>query len=996
MASEPLPAPVFSHPDFADFPDLFDGLCRLAHAILRDWAEAEDCAQEAITRFAERPPARGDRPRAYLYRAVVSLAIDQLRRRGASRRRIRRLEAAVTDRARSADPAATAQRIETIRRLAEAMERLPRKDQQILDQRFIQRRSLEAIAASLGVARSTVRKQILRALARLRRLLHEDLGSDYPTALAFAFRLRLPRPLPLLALPEVIAAAVLVLGMTWTLLRPAADQPAPAPEEAAAIDAAAPAPEPTASAAAPEGRALLEAPFAAAPRSSRSEDPWRWSGRILDEAGAPVPDASVLATHGEEIWIEAASSGGSYSITLPRHWPPAETQLYAVAPGGCGLQVDLGEQTPGTAVDLRFRHGDARLDFQVLDPTGAPAAAGGWVVFFEASERRAAAPLDRTGRGAIWLPSDSPWFPQVFDADLHGIPQPPNQEQPRLILDPTAPLFASIPVLPGPDRFRLELVEAGGSTPLPSASVTWLGPKERQVDLPVGANGAVDCPNPDPSHRPLLLIQAPGRFPLLLDLTTASGSPVRVPLALADVQLIQGLEGSTPHPPGSRAFLRLHLPVHRPAVGGIQPTEETRPTPVLELSADADGIYDLPLPHEGPGDLTATLCRDQDPDASRLPFRLAALPAGRPAIWNTAPPPTATLEVGLRDARGDPLAGAEVHAIVVDAPPLDDLAQARTMWGPPALHGTSGADGRVSLALPGGSRFRLRIVPPHSVQDPIRPEPVTEQEWTAPAAGLFSLEIATGFGDRSISGQVLEPDGRPPVRGRYLIEAWAPAGTVAAGLECLATEPIEADGRFLLGDLMEGPLELRVLDAAGVPIHRQPCPAEAVEVRVDLPPRRIVTVEVAGANGEPTPDRPVEGLLLAADGRLLRRAWTRPSEVDRIVFLDVPDRPDLRLVLAAAGWVTWTGPLDLAEAAPIHARPARARCRVPVPPGLQLPEGFRLVYSTDDPGGFAWRSSRRRLFAGEFLLEDVPPGPVQLEIQDASGRRIWPPIQLGP
>ena len=134
---------------------------RVAYLIVRNRADAEDAAQDALVK-AWRSLGRF-RPGAPLRPWLVTITANEARnrRRGAGRRERLALRA-------SASTVAAAER----RRLLDSVEQLPDAQRLVLECRFLLSLSEEETAAALGVRRGTVKSRAARALERLREV-HE-------------------------------------------------------------------------------------------------------------------------------------------------------------------------------------------------------------------------------------------------------------------------------------------------------------------------------------------------------------------------------------------------------------------------------------------------------------------------------------------------------------------------------------------------------------------------------------------------------------------------------------------------------------------------------------------------------------------------------------------------------------------------------------------------------------------------------------------------------
>lgn len=142
----------------------YPGLVRGMRALTRDLAEAEELAQEAMTRTYERwERVRAmDSPQGYVYRAAVNLNRKRIRRLAVSARHL-------LDPARSHEPGAGSD-------IAMALEALPGNQREALVMVVWFGLSAEEAAPILGIAPGSVRSRLSRARASLRKSLGETNG----------------------------------------------------------------------------------------------------------------------------------------------------------------------------------------------------------------------------------------------------------------------------------------------------------------------------------------------------------------------------------------------------------------------------------------------------------------------------------------------------------------------------------------------------------------------------------------------------------------------------------------------------------------------------------------------------------------------------------------------------------------------------------------------------------------------------------------------------
>lgn len=292
---------------------------RLAYALVREPAEAEDLAQEAALAALTARAAPPRNPLAWLKGVARRLAAN--RARGERRRRERHRR-----RAPPAPPAAppdVVERLEAQRRVASALLRIEEPYRRTLYLRYYEDLAPAAIAERLGVPVNTVRTHLRRGLARLGA--HLAGGSERRRALG-PLLAPLLLPTPATAAPAPVGAhGVLLMSLTsraalvtllllalggaaaWLLDLPADPEEAPpASPPAALADAGAggtdsgprlegaaggptPAPDPPGAALVPPtGGGPTDAARGAADRGVA-----RFSGRVLDAEGEPLAGAPL-------------------------------------------------------------------------------------------------------------------------------------------------------------------------------------------------------------------------------------------------------------------------------------------------------------------------------------------------------------------------------------------------------------------------------------------------------------------------------------------------------------------------------------------------------------------------------------------------------------------------------------------------------------------------------------------------------------------------------
>jgi RNA polymerase sigma-70 factor (ECF subfamily) len=148
-----------------------------AEVVRREWAalrrlasriagrpDAEDAVQDGCLRLLSAP--RVEHPRAFLFRAVASAAIDLLRRRAVRAAFAERFEPMPAEGERAPDEAAS--RAADAARLRRALARLPERARQAFLLHRIHDLTHAEVAARLGVSPKTVERDIARAFRHCR------------------------------------------------------------------------------------------------------------------------------------------------------------------------------------------------------------------------------------------------------------------------------------------------------------------------------------------------------------------------------------------------------------------------------------------------------------------------------------------------------------------------------------------------------------------------------------------------------------------------------------------------------------------------------------------------------------------------------------------------------------------------------------------------------------------------------------------------------------
>jgi RNA polymerase sigma-70 factor (ECF subfamily) len=376
----------------------------LARALVHDEARAEDVEQETWLRALRSPPAFDAGIRAWLKRVVRSAASD------ANRRDVRREARESSSAGPEAQPSAAeiAARLETERRLVEAVGSLDEKYRLVVFLRFFEELPPRAIAKRLDCPVATVRTQVARALQQMREQLdskHTGGRAEWLGALAPLTRVAVSATA---AKAAGLAAALLCVVAAVALHAKGTSGTTPVAAGASEIASAradAPAPVATIPATVDAGRAAE--PKASAPKTTIA-------GTVVGPLRAPIAGAEVVARpqsdgkqtrttrtdragafHFDDLvagaWVLEARARG---FTASRHW----------------LDLNQGEELS----EQRFSLWSARdLDGEIVDDAGRPVAGA-----------RIDTPYD--GRNREWpgatVTSDANGEFVLADVPLHSFP----------------------------------------------------------------------------------------------------------------------------------------------------------------------------------------------------------------------------------------------------------------------------------------------------------------------------------------------------------------------------------------------------------------------------------------------------------------------------------------------------------------------------------------------------------------------------------------------
>lgn len=142
-----------------------------AYRVLGNAAQAEDVQQDVFLRLVESQPSAVDSWAAYLTTSAVRASIDVLRRHRRWGRVMAMWRVDHVDAVESAEQSSIEH--ERVRRLRDALSRLPRREAQCFGLRYLQGLDIDAIARTLKLSGNNVNVILHRARKRLEARLHE-------------------------------------------------------------------------------------------------------------------------------------------------------------------------------------------------------------------------------------------------------------------------------------------------------------------------------------------------------------------------------------------------------------------------------------------------------------------------------------------------------------------------------------------------------------------------------------------------------------------------------------------------------------------------------------------------------------------------------------------------------------------------------------------------------------------------------------------------------
>jgi len=155
---------VVSHEDWKEcFSQLAPGLVLFARQWVQSRADAEDIVQEAFVRFWRRQHSIQNR--GLLFATVRSISLDLLRR---DARRARREATAVLEGEQTVEPHFAGDD-ESQRTLADAVDRLPNEQREVVVMKIWNELTFQEIGTALGISQNTAASRYRYALTSLKK-----------------------------------------------------------------------------------------------------------------------------------------------------------------------------------------------------------------------------------------------------------------------------------------------------------------------------------------------------------------------------------------------------------------------------------------------------------------------------------------------------------------------------------------------------------------------------------------------------------------------------------------------------------------------------------------------------------------------------------------------------------------------------------------------------------------------------------------------------------
>ena len=658
----------------------------IALGVLHNEADADDVVQQTLTAAIEKPPHDPSNLRGWL--ATVARNFARMHYRGRKRRHAR--EERVARAEGVPGTAQIAERMEMERHVVEAIATLDEPFRATLVLRYYDDLQPKEIAERMGIPAGTVRTRLKRGLSKLRERLERDCEGDRRLMCAGLLLLaQMPVPLPA-PLTRRIAPAVgvgaLLVGVVLTIWLVRDTEPTPTGAEPRRASARGSLP------------ARLDSEDGASPPPVGAT--LRVTGRVQDERGRPIPNASVTAyphrprgrletpERLHDRWLlprpvlhEATTDRtGRYAITIDRPQP-----VWLVASAGA-------ERTPGHCRVVDASGTYAGLDFQlnanparalyVLDDAGRPIA-GARVQAWD--ERRS----------ETWLPGDvAELTTDALGRVLLRLPEVGERgwrRGPRdLRLRVIAPGYAPRVLTCGPGQTRIRIRRGRGlrltTTPATRVIVVTRG----SIDARYATDGSVEFAELPPDEPRTIVLMRTGRRSRVKRLSSGViGAEIR-PRAVEDGALSGYLFESGTAVPVGAAELGLARPRLLPP--GFDCIDFVR--------SNADGKF--LLRNVQPGSAGVLVAHP-----TLAPMR-APLDGGTSASVDLMCETGHSLEGVVRDAKGRGCGGVRLLASFdPDGALSDQLARRHEPW----WSAVSRPDGSfVIRQLPASGRVRARMI----------------------------------------------------------------------------------------------------------------------------------------------------------------------------------------------------------------------------------------------------------------------------------------------
>ncbi|MCC7138415.1 MAG: sigma-70 family RNA polymerase sigma factor [Planctomycetes bacterium] len=965
---------------------------RLAGALVRQDADADDVAQDAALAALEHAPARVERPRAWLATVVRNLV--RTRARGAARRAARER----TARAPLAGPAtddvvARAELVERVARLVLALDE-PYRTTVLL--RYFEDEPPRRVAERTGVPVETVRTRTRRALATLRARLDGERGGRgawVPLLVGWALGDAGPADgggglAPLGA--AGLAAKATVGGVVAVALVAAAWAVWPS-RDADGVDPghrAGPVAPATAEAGAGSEAGRLAGRTVATQDGKegvRARGSGRVRGVVIDEAGAPVAGVEVearahAARSPDLLEMPAPGAplppGARYAVASTRgdgtfvlEGLPWGTRSEVVVVASAGRSSCEAIVTPWPGLELRavLRVATAvAVRGRVVDRAGAGVAA--WVA------------IEATDDGASRGPVRARWASGWVATDAAG-------------------RFALPAARPGPARVTAVVPGRGARTGL---QVTLADGLDLEVSLGVPDGSAVAGRVTGDDGVPLagvtVTVQAtaPPRRPYddlrtLRTKTDADGRYRVEGVPAGRVQEVQVVAPGFVAPPGivgydvpiaARGDTTVDVTLAREAaVVGRATDLEGRPLPGVAVGvAPTLAVGDL---RGYRSDWTATTDADGRFRVGGLPAASAAVSAGRADLALSSAPPSVLLVAGATNevslvlratATGAPVRGTVVFESGRPARGALVVAIGRTS---DRFGGVAPPEVR-EVRTDSAGRFAFEALDPARSWELVAWQEGTTCERTGLGSGADPLRLVLREG-LAVTGRVLD-DRRAPLRGTKV--------RATAGDVLVATVDVDDDGGFAFPAPSGKALVLVVTDAAGETLGA---------------PRAVAPGAAAGAL-ELVVEGPLTlgGTVVRPDGRPAEGVQVTTASPRGGGYAYADARGRFRLGPMRPG--TYALAVDGAEVAGAYATGRddhrvvwveRTRRTVEVellaPDGTPVASGLVVVHSGERVGELRSSGAGMRAVGARFVAEVEDEGLVDVRVEhveDAAGRRV--------